>query len=83
MVKNEVTLQIGERIRRLRLAENKTLGEIALATGITARTLGKIEKGEHNLNCTELLKIASYFNKTTNYLLNGYNDFESEELKNA
>lgn len=78
---NDIKSQIGERIRNLRVASNKTLKDVSQTTGISERVLCGIEKGEHNINGMELLALASCFKRTTNYLIMGYND-PNEQNKN-
>jgi len=61
----------GERIKRLRVKENIPAQTLAGLLEIPKSRLLSIEKGKISPNGEELLKIAAFFDTTTDYILQG------------
>lgn len=66
------------RIRDLREDADLKQSELAAATGISQKTLSNYESGKTNPDSYAIIKLAEYFNVTTDYLLgvtqNNYKD---------
>lgn len=60
---------LGERLKKLRMQKEKLQKDIANYLSITTSAYGYYEKGERQPNPEMLLKLAEYFNVTTDYLL--------------
>ncbi len=52
----EILRELGERLRRLRLQENRTVSDLAEAAGVGERTIGRAEAGE-NTSLESLVRI--------------------------
>lgn len=59
----------GERIRYLRIKNNLTSKELSRALEISESSISLYENGKRQPNITLLIKIANYFNVTTDFLL--------------
>jgi len=57
--KEQISAQIGERLRRLRMQTNLSLDALARKTGVSKPMLGQIERGTSNPTVATLWKIAS------------------------
>lgn len=57
------------RIRDLREDADLKQSELAAATGISQKTLSNYESGKTNPDSYAIIKLAEYFNVTTDYLL--------------
>lgn len=57
------------RIRDLREDADLRQSDVASATGIDQRTLSNYETGKTNPDSYAIIKLAEYFNVTTDYLL--------------
>jgi len=62
-----------ERIRNLREDSDLTQEEFAKKLNISQRTLSYYESGTRNIPIDVLIRIADYFNCSTDYLLNRNN----------
>lgn len=60
---------LGERLKKLRMQKEKLQKDIANYLSITTSAYGYYERGERQPNPEMLLKLAEYFNVTTDYLL--------------
>ena len=60
---------IGERMKRVRLDKGVTLAELAPVIGISPPALSNYERGERVPDGKALIKLAKYFDCTTDYLL--------------
>ena len=58
------------RIKDLRESNNKNQVEIANVLGIQQNSYSQIESGKNNLQVDHLIKLAKYYNTSTDYLLN-------------
>jgi transcriptional regulator with XRE-family HTH domain len=56
--KDELTRQIGEKIRELRISKNKTIEDIALEAEMEYTQLSRIERGKINTGIYHLYKIS-------------------------
>lgn len=62
----------GERLRRLRKEHDITQGQLAEVIGVVPSAVGKYERIPQSYPSVEaLIKIADYFNVSTDYLLRG------------
>ena len=72
----------GERLRRLRKEHDITQGQLAEVIGVVPSAVGKYERIPQSYPSVEaLIKIADYFNVSTDYLLMG-SEPSKEEVKN-
>ena len=60
---------VNKRLRKLRRGANITQAELAQVLGVTSATVGKYERGDLEPNSEIILKLADYFQCTTDYLL--------------
>lgn len=61
--------QVGARIKNLREKNGKTQLDVSKALGVTYQTIYKYEKGIAIPPADAILKLAEYFNVTSDYLL--------------
>ena len=59
----------GERLKELRLKKKLKQSELGTEIGISASTIGMYEQGRRFADQSTLIKLAQYFNVTTDYLL--------------
>lgn len=64
-----INTTVGYRIMGLREMNHIPQQKLAVALGITRQSLSLYERGERSVNAELLLKIADYFNVSTDYLL--------------
>ena len=57
------------RIRDLREDNNKSQKEIASMLGLQQNSYSQIESGTNNLQIDHLIKLAKYYNTSTDYIL--------------
>lgn len=62
-------MQFNEILRELRLAKGKTQNHVAEYLGVDRTTYGKYESGSSLPDLEKLLKLSSYFDVSTDYLL--------------
>lgn len=62
-------VEIGQRIRELRLERGLTQKELAEQLGIDRSNYSKYELGKLELNNEMLVALAKFFNETTDFLL--------------
>ena len=58
-----------ERLKELRLANNMSQMDLALATGISQSAIAKWELGKTEPTATAIIVLAKFFDETTDYLL--------------
>lgn len=83
MQKSECQIEIINRIRLLRLANNVSQMSLANILDISSGLIGNIEspKFQHKYTLKQLYAIASYFNVKLDYILTGENQtLDSEKL---
>ena len=68
------------RIKELRQKRNLSLRDLASELNIAYSSLGKYERGDQQPSFDTLIKIADYFNVTTDYLI-GRSDGKTTDLK--
>ena len=71
---------ISQRIKTLRSENNLTQSDLASILGIAKTTLAAYEQGKNEPSIDTLIKIADYFNISTDYLL-GQTDVKSTDLE--
>lgn len=71
-----------DRIRELRKKNNMTQNELASLMGVTQAALSGWETGKFAVDSDTLIKLADYFNCSTDYLL-GRVDYPQLEIKKA
>ncbi|HFL2571702.1 transcriptional regulator (plasmid) [Clostridioides difficile] len=59
----------GERLKELRLKKKLKQSELGKEIGISASTIGMYEQGRRFADQSTLIKLAQYFDVTTDYLL--------------
>lgn len=65
---------INNRIRDLREDKDLRQIDVSVATGIDQKTLSNYETGKTNPDSYSIIRLADFFDVTTDYLL-GYSDF--------
>lgn len=65
-------IMFGERLKELRLKSKLKQSELGEKIGVSASTIGMYEQGRRFADQSTLIKLAEYFNVTTDYLL-GFN----------
>ncbi len=63
-------MELSERIQKLRESRNIERKQLARDLDVSYSSLSKYESGERTPDCFMIKKIASYFNVSTDYLLN-------------
>ena len=63
-------MELSERIQKLRESRNIERKQLAKDLDVSYSSLSKYESGERTPDCFMIKKIASYFNVSTDYLLN-------------
>jgi DNA-binding XRE family transcriptional regulator len=71
---------IGQRIKELRSEKNLTQSEFASLLGIAKTTLAAYEQEKNEPNIAMLIKMASYFDVTIDYLI-GYTDIRTKNIE--
>ena len=56
--KDELTRQVGEKIRELRIMKNKTIEDVALESEMEYTQLSRIERGKINTGIFHIYKIS-------------------------
>lgn len=74
-------MKINEKIRYLRLKNNLTSKELSKALNISESSISLYENGKREPSIKLIIKMADYFNVSTDYLL-GVSDFLHYEYKN-
>ncbi|MBE6679036.1 MAG: helix-turn-helix transcriptional regulator [Ruminococcaceae bacterium] len=69
--RNEITVDMKNRIRDLREDRDLRQIDVSNATGIDQKTLSNYETGKTNPDSYSIIKLAEFFGVTTDYLL-GY-----------
>ena len=64
-----MNIQVGKKIKDLRSAKNITQSELAKRIGVTTSTVSSYEVSERHPSYDVLIKIATFFNVTTDFLL--------------
>ena len=73
------SMEVGDRIRELRIKKDMSQEDLAKAVGFTSKTsIAKIESNDRGVRMDYLVKIAQVLGTTPTYLLVGYKD---EQLK--
>ncbi|HBH0416362.1 helix-turn-helix domain-containing protein [Clostridioides difficile] len=62
-------IMFGERLKELRLKSKLKQSELGEKIGVSASTIGMYEQGRRFADQSTLIKLAEYFNVTTDYLL--------------
>ena len=70
-MKRSDIMDIGEKLRRLRIQRNLTQEEMAEALNISLEHLRKMERGKRKPSIDLIIAMACYFHLSTNYLLMG------------
>ncbi|MCQ4862737.1 helix-turn-helix domain-containing protein [Pseudoflavonifractor phocaeensis] len=63
--------QIGNRIAELRHKNQMTQSELAIACGLTLKTISMVENGQRELKVDSLLRICEHLNVSADYVLHG------------
>jgi transcriptional regulator with XRE-family HTH domain len=66
----KTTINLGERIRRLRENEGISQGELAVSVGISRSAISQVESGERKIAAEELILFAKRFNVSMENLIN-------------
>ncbi|OKZ59890.1 MAG: hypothetical protein BHV96_05385 [Clostridium sp. CAG:354_28_25] len=71
------------RLKKLRLEKNESLESIAKILNVTLQTISNYENGKREMTPNTIIKLAEYFNVSTDYLLGKSDIRNPEELKNT
>lgn len=71
------------RLKKLRLEKNESLESIAKILNVTLQTISNYENEKREMTPNTILKLAEYFNVSTDYLLGKSDIRNPEELKNT
>lgn len=76
--KNKIILVIKmyKRIKELRIEKGETQIKISTILGIEQSYYSKLELGKHEISIKDLIRIAEYFNVSTDYILERTNKKE-------
>ena len=66
-------MKFNERIRNLRVDEDKTQKDIAIIFNTTQRKISRLETGESQPSLQDISQYCHYFNKSADYIL-GFTD---------
>ncbi len=66
------------RLKKLRLEKNESLESIAKILNVTLQTISNYENGKREMTPNTIIKLAEYFNVSTDYLL-GKSDIRNPE----
>ena len=66
MVSNNI---FGERVRELRLSKKLKQSELGEVVSLSFQAINSIERGRRNTTFENLVKLAKYFDVSTDYLL--------------
>ena len=69
MVDGKLNKEMGKRIKKLRLSQNLNQSTIADYLGVNQSTVAKVESGNRSLNLNSLIKLATLFGCSREYLL--------------
>lgn len=61
--------KFGERLKQLREEANLTMEQLAVSLGTKKQTISRYEKNQREPEYATLIKIAQFFNVSTDYLL--------------
>lgn len=77
----DISIKIGERIKRLRVSQKLTQDELAIKSGYTSRSsINKIEKGLVDLPRSKIIDIANALGTTPSYLMGWEDETPAPEL---
>lgn len=62
-------MTLGQKLRAIRKAQNKTLRQVNADTGISYSNLAQIERGEHQGSGSLLKTLAEYYGVSIDYLI--------------
>lgn len=62
-------IELGMRIKRLRVAKGLTQEKFAEALGISVEYVGKIERGKRSPSLDLVIAMANFFHVSTDYIL--------------
>jgi transcriptional regulator with XRE-family HTH domain len=67
--KEKLLLSVGDRIRRMRLLQDKTTKEIAAHLNITTQAYGNMERGKCDISLSRLIELAQFFGVSLSAML--------------
>ena len=80
----DISIKIGERIKRLRVSQKLTQDELAIKSGYTSRSsINKIEKGLVDLPRSKIVDIANALGTTPSYLMGWEDETPAPELNES
>lgn len=62
-------MDIGKRIKELRLEKNISQMQLSIATGLSQSSIARWELGKSEPTASAIVILANYFNESTDYLL--------------
>jgi len=70
----ELNVQVGERIKELRILNKYTREDLASKVGISVKFLYNIERGKQGFSSETLLSLSEVFHVKCDYILKGYKE---------
>lgn len=82
LYKGELTMNIAERIQKLRKSKNLSQEELANKIGVSRQAVSKWESEQSVPDLDKIITLSEFFNTSTDYLLKGkeHNDSDSNEM---
>lgn len=81
MFTDKIQLEIGQRIRKIRLERDMTQAQFSESVYITSNFLSEIENGKKGLSCETLYNICEAQNLSSDYLLFGETKDENSPVE--
>ena len=80
VTENILNIDVGSRIRELRICNGYTLAKFAELIGVSDRHISYIETGERKLSIKDAIKIGSLFNLSLDYIYLGITDTSENDI---
>ncbi len=71
-------IEVGKNIKELRKSKGITATFVAQNIGVTSSVLSEIERGKSNPTLDKLVALSDFFGVTTDYLLKGSNNEQTQ-----
>lgn len=82
MKNNELNIEIGQRLRHIRIHKNLTQEEMADRIRVSCKHYGEVERGKSGFSLENWIRLSTAFHIDLNYLFAGQNGNKIEEDAN-
>ncbi|EOS60094.1 hypothetical protein C815_01661 [Firmicutes bacterium M10-2] len=82
MKNNELNIEIGQRLRNIRIKKNLTQEEMADRICVSCKHYGEVERGKSGFSLENWIRLSTAFHIDLNYLFAGQNTDKIEEDTN-